>query len=65
MELATGDARLLTVKQAATYMASTVWFVRSLAWEKRIPHLRLGKRIVFDRADLDNFINASKEGKAC
>ncbi|MBZ5508485.1 MAG: excisionase family DNA-binding protein [Acidobacteriia bacterium] len=60
MEPAKGDARLLTVKEAATYLASTVWFVRSLAWERRVPFLKLGKRVCFDRVDLDKFIEQEK-----
>lgn len=60
MEAATG-ARLLSIKQAAEYLGATIWFMRTLVWERRIPFLRLGKRIVFDRADLDTFITAEKQ----
>lgn len=63
METATAEAtgaRLLTIKQAATYLGCTIWFMRTLAWERRVPFLKLGKRIVFDRVDLDAFITAEK-----
>lgn len=55
------SARLLTIREAASYLSSTVWFVRSLIWNKEIPHLRLGKRLVIDRADLDSFVAAQKQ----
>jgi excisionase family DNA binding protein len=52
--------RLLNVQDAASYLGSTVWCVRSLVWDQRIPSIRLGKRLLFDRADLDKFIESSK-----
>jgi excisionase family DNA binding protein len=58
---ATTGARLLTIKQAANYLGATVWFMRTLAWERRVPFLKLGKRIVFDRVDLDTFITTEKQ----
>jgi excisionase family DNA binding protein len=55
------DKRLLTVNEAAVYLGSTTWFVRSLVWDRKLPKLKLGKRLVFDRVDLDKFIDALKE----
>lgn len=51
---------MLTVKAAAVYLGATVWFVRSLAWGGKVPYLKFGKRLVFDKADLDKFIEKSK-----
>jgi excisionase family DNA binding protein len=51
--------RLLRIKEAADYLNATVWFVRSLVWSG-FPHLRLGKRILLDRADLDLFVERQK-----
>lgn len=56
--------RLLTVKEAASYLGSTVWFVRSLGWTGAVPHVRFGKRILFDRRDLDAFIERQKSTAA-
>jgi hypothetical protein len=39
-----------------------VWFLRTLVWERRIPFLKLGHSYVFDRADLDCFLDSSKIG---
>jgi excisionase family DNA binding protein len=54
--------RLLPVKQAAEYLGCTVWAVRSLIWNREIPFLRLGKRLLLDKADLDRLIEARKIG---
>ncbi len=57
-------ARLLTVKEAATYLGAHVWFVRTLAWNRAVPHLRFGRRILFDRADLDAYVEKMKRAAA-
>ncbi len=54
--------RLLTIKAAALYLSASVWAVRTLAWEQRVPYIRLGRRMLFDRADLDRYIEAQKQG---
>jgi len=55
--------RLLDVEKAATYLGTTTWCVRKLAWAKDVPHIKLGKKIVFDIVDLDAFIARAKTGK--
>jgi excisionase family DNA binding protein len=52
--------RLLTVKDAAAYLSCTVWCIRSLIWSRKIPYLKLGKRFLIDRADLDSFVEQEK-----
>lgn len=54
--------RLLTIPQAAQYLASTTWAVRKLAWASVVPYIRLGAKILFDRADLDLFVEHAKMG---
>ena len=56
------EPRLLNVRAAAVYLGCTVWFVRSLAWSKAVPHIVLGKRLLFDRQDLDRYIDNQKKG---
>jgi excisionase family DNA binding protein len=34
--------------------------IRRLVWDKRIAHIRLGKKIMIDRADLDAFVDQQK-----
>jgi excisionase family DNA binding protein len=55
------EQKFLTVKNAAAYLGATVSFVRhELVYGKGCPHVRLGARIVFDRADLDAYMAAQK-----
>jgi excisionase family DNA binding protein len=54
------EPRLLSVKGAATYLSATVWFMRTLVWEKKIPSVKFGNRILFDRADLDAYVERAK-----
>ena len=54
------EPRYLTLKQAALYMGATVWCLRNLAWDRRVPFVKLGNRFVFDKADLDKFIESEK-----
>ena len=52
--------RLLDLKTAAAYLSSTVWFLRTLVWNRSIPFLKFGNKYVFDRADLDRFVERQK-----
>lgn len=56
------QARMLNVKQAAIYIGATVWFIRTQAWQKKIRSVTFGNRLLFDRADLDAFIEQAKAG---
>jgi excisionase family DNA binding protein len=51
---------MYTVKTASEYLGATEWFVRTQVWGKKIKFLRFGKRIVFDKADLDLYIEGQK-----
>lgn len=52
--------RLLNVPQAAAYLGVTVFFIRTLHWEKQVRGLRLGHRLLFDQKDLDAFVERAK-----
>ena len=52
--------RLLTVQAAAEYLGVTVWFIRNLGWNKALPVIKLGNRWLFDRADLDAYVDRVK-----
>ena len=56
------QARLLTVKQAAQYLACSVFAVRDLGWSRRVPSLKIGRRVLFDRTDLDRYVDLAKAG---
>ena len=54
--------RLLTAPEAGLYLGfRSAWPVRELMWKGLLPVVRIGKRrIAFDLADLDRFIEANK-----
>jgi len=55
------EPRLLTIKQASVYLSCTVWALRELVWKRKIPNVRIGQRLLFDRADLDKFVESQKK----
>jgi excisionase family DNA binding protein len=54
-------SRWLRVAEAATYIASTESFIRSLVAGKKVPFIVSGKRFIFDRKDLDSFMESEKQ----
>jgi excisionase family DNA binding protein len=54
--------RLLTLREAADYLAVSYWTVRSWVESGKLPHVRLpGSRLLrVERVDLDRFIDAHK-----
>ena len=53
--------RLLDAKQAGDYIGRPEASVRKLAREKRIRVSSSDSRILFDRLDLDNFVECEKD----
>jgi excisionase family DNA binding protein len=60
-DFSAGPPRLLDVKQAAGYLSCSVWFARGIAWSNACKHVKLGKKILFDKSDLDAYIDRMKE----
>ena len=56
--------RLLTVKEAGSYLALGPWRIRSLIYRGELPYVRLGRRILLDLKDLDSLVEAKKQ-KEC
>jgi excisionase family DNA binding protein len=54
------DHRYFRIAEAADYLGGTVWFMYTLTWKKAIPFTKIGKRIVFDRVDLDAYMQNMK-----
>jgi len=52
--------RLFNVRDAATYLGCTIWFVRNLGWSDALPIIKLGNRWLFDKSDLDAYIDRMK-----
>lgn len=53
-------ARLLNIKMAAVYLSTSVWHMRQLVWTKKLPEVRFGTKLMFDRKDLDQFVDDVK-----
>jgi excisionase family DNA binding protein len=51
---------LLTVKEAADRLGTSVRFVRRLIAERRIAYVRVGRHVRLDPADVEAFIAASR-----
>jgi excisionase family DNA binding protein len=51
---------LLTVRQAAEYLGTTVATLYSKVWRREIPFIKLGRSVRFDVGDLDEMIEQAK-----
>jgi excisionase family DNA binding protein len=58
------NGRWLSVREAATYIRGTNWFVETLCRSKQIPYKRNGKKFVIDRQDLDRYMESGKTAVA-
>jgi len=55
-------SRLLSVQEAATYLGVQKSTIYSWAWRRKIPSVKMGRRLLFDREDLDRIIEERKRG---
>ncbi len=54
----------MTIKQASDYLAIPVPTLYTRVFQRRIPFVRLGRSIRFDRVDLDSWVDSSKVSPA-
>jgi excisionase family DNA binding protein len=54
------DARLLTVSQAAQYLAISASTLYGWVWQRRIPFVKVGRAVRFDLRELEQFIESSR-----
>ena len=52
--------RLISIKEAAIYLSTTVPFIRTLIYRRELPFLKAGKKYVIDLADLDKWVDRHK-----
>jgi len=52
--------RGLRVREAAAYLGTTVFFVRDAVWKNQLPAMKLGRRLIIAREDLDRFLDEQK-----
>ena len=54
------QSRLLSQSAAAAYLGISKWTLRDLVFRGEIPCVRIKRRILVDRQDLDAFLDRSK-----
>lgn len=52
--------RLLSQHEAATYLGISYWMLRDLTFRGEVPHVKIGRRILVDRLDLDAYLDRAK-----
>lgn len=54
------EQRLLTVQEAAHYLAVSVSTLYGWVWQRRVPFVKIGRALRFDSRDLESFVEANK-----
>ncbi len=54
------EERLISVEDAARYLGVQKSTIYSWAWRRKIPSVKMGRRLLFDQEDLDRMIEAGK-----
>jgi excisionase family DNA binding protein len=52
--------RLLSQKEAATYLGISYWTLRDLLFRGELPTVRIRRRVLIDRADLERYVGHAK-----
>lgn len=52
--------RLLSQQEAAAYLGISYWTLRDLTFRGEVPHVKIGRRILVDRLDLDAYLDRAK-----
>jgi excisionase family DNA binding protein len=56
----TPEPILVDLKGAALLLGSTVWTVRDLLWDKKLPYVKIGRRFLIDVSDIRAFVTSLK-----
>jgi excisionase family DNA binding protein len=52
--------RLFTVNDAARYLAVSVSTLYGWVYQRRIPFVKVGRALRFEKAELDNFVDRNR-----
>lgn len=55
-----GNVELLNVAEAARFLAVSPSTLYGWVWQRRIPFVKLGRAVRFDKADLQEYVNRNK-----
>ena len=58
--LRASEPRLLSQQDAACYLGISYWTVRDLVFRRELPFVKIGRRILVDRLDLEAYLDRSK-----
>ena len=56
----TSEPRLFSQQEAASYLGISYWTIRDLVFRRELPFVKIGRRILVDRMDLDAYLDRSK-----
>jgi excisionase family DNA binding protein len=54
------ETTLMTVKEASQFLSISVSTLYGWAWQRRIPFVKVGRALRFDRIDLQKFLQAHR-----
>jgi excisionase family DNA binding protein len=54
------DTDYITISEASAYLKLSKPSLYSYTSRKKIPHIKLSGKVLFDKNDLDNWINSKK-----
>jgi excisionase family DNA binding protein len=52
--------RLFSQREAATYLGISYWTLRDLTFRGDVPYVKIRRRILVDRVDLDTYLDRMK-----
>ena len=52
--------RLYSVKELVKEIGATEWYWRTQIWSGRLPYVKVGRKKLVDREDIDKFISKNK-----
>jgi hypothetical protein len=59
-EVFVGHKRLYNLRETSVYLGRSIWGVRTLIWNGKIPVVRDGRRMFIDVLDLERFVESNK-----
>ena len=54
------ESKLLNVRDASRFLAVSTSTLYGWVWERRIPYIKVGRALRFDRRDLETFIRSNR-----
>ena len=52
--------RLISQKEAADYLGISYWTLRDLVFQGELAHIKIGRRVLLDLEDLEDYIQKAK-----